>query len=64
MLMARDKSVLLVVDVQERLAPAMHHSQAVVGHCVWLARLAARLGVPVVVTEHFPAKLGRTVAEL
>jgi len=64
MLMARDKSVLLVVDVQERLAPAMHDSQAVVGHCVWLARLAARLGVPVVVTEHFPDKLGLTVAEL
>jgi len=61
MLMNREKSVLLIVDVQERLAPAIHDGQAVIDNCVWLAGVAARVGVPVVVTEHFPSKIGATV---
>ena len=61
MLMNRETSVLLVVDVQARLAPAIHDGPRVVDNCVWLARLAARLGVPVVVTEQLPDKLGSTV---
>lgn len=64
MLMNREKSVLLIVDVQERLAPAIHDGQAVIDNCVWLAGVAARVGVPVVVTEHFPGKIGATVAAL
>lgn len=64
MLMNREKSVLLIVDVQERLAPAIDDGDAVVRNCVWLAGVAGRMGVPVVVTEHFPAKIGGTVEEL
>lgn len=64
MLMNRDKSVLLIVDVQERLAPAIHDGQRVAEHCAWLAQVAARVGVPVVVTEHFPEKIGATLADL
>ncbi len=61
MLMNRDKSALLVVDVQERLAPAIHDGQRVTDNCAWLARLAARLEVPVVVTEQLPDKIGPTL---
>ncbi len=61
MLMNRDKSVLLVVDMQERLAPSIHDNELVVAACVWLARVAERVGVPVVVTEHFPDKIGATL---
>ncbi|HRP97937.1 MAG TPA: hydrolase [Rhodocyclaceae bacterium] len=61
MLMNRDKSVLLVIDVQEKLAPAIHEAERVVAGCVWLAQVARRIGVPVVVTEHFPDKIGATV---
>ncbi|MCK2096277.1 hydrolase [Thauera aromatica] len=64
MLMNRDKSVLLVIDVQARLAPHIHGHEQVVANCIWLARVAERAGVPVVVTEHFPEKLGATVDEL
>ena len=64
MLMNCEKSVLLIVDVQERLAPAIDEGEAVVRHCVWLAGVAARMGVPVVVTEHFPDKIGGTVADV
>lgn len=61
MLMTRDKSVLLIVDVQERLAPAIHESEAVAANCAWLAGVAGRIGVPVVVTEHCPGKIGGTL---
>ena len=61
MLMNPKKSVLLVIDVQAKLAPFIHDNAAVVDACVWLARVAERIGVPVVVTEHFPEKIGGTV---
>ncbi len=61
MLMNRDKSVLLIVDVQERLAPSIHDHERVAANCVWLAQVAERVGVPVVVTEHFPDKIGATL---
>ena len=61
MLMNPKKSVLLVIDVQAKLAPFIHDNAAVVEACVWLARVAERIGVPVVVTEHFPEKIGGTV---
>lgn len=64
MLMNREKSVLLIVDVQEKLVPAIHEAEQVVTHCVWLAQVARRIGVPVVVTEHFPDKIGATVPAL
>lgn len=61
MLMNRETSVLLVVDVQARLAPAIHEGERVIDNCAWLARVAARLRVPVVVTEQLPDKIGATV---
>jgi nicotinamidase-related amidase len=48
----------LVIDVQQRLAPAIEDGRVVVAHCVWLMQLAARLGVPTVVTEHCADKIG------
>ncbi len=61
MLMKCETSVLLIVDVQTRLAPAIHDSDKVVANVVWLAEVAERIGVPVVVTEHCPDKIGVTV---
>lgn len=64
MLIDRADSMLLVVDVQERLAPAVAGRERAVANIAILMRAAARLAVPVVVTEHYPDGLGRTVAEL
>jgi len=60
----RDDAVLLVIDIQERLAVAMAERERVVantGHLIAAARL---LGVPVVLTEQYPKGLGPTVPEL
>ncbi|MFZ9635540.1 MAG: hydrolase, partial [Alphaproteobacteria bacterium] len=62
MLMRADLSVLFVVDVQERLLPAMADPGAVEAGAARLMRGARRLGVPLLVTEHYPQGIGPTVA--
>jgi nicotinamidase-related amidase len=64
MLLARDKSCLLVVDVQERLAPAMSDPAPVLRNAAILMKAAGRLDVPMVVSEQYPKGLGTTVPEL
>ena len=57
-------AVLLLVDFQQRLVPAIHDSDTVVARAVRLAEAAQLLGVPVCATEQYPTGLGPTVAEL
>jgi nicotinamidase-related amidase len=64
MLLDADRSVLLIVDVQQRLLPAIHEGGRVLEHCLWLIRLARRLQVPVVASEHYPRGLGRSFPAL
>lgn len=59
-LLQRDRSALLLVDVQQRLLPAIDGAAEVLAQCVWLAQLAAALEVPTVITEHMAAKIGVT----
>lgn len=60
MLFSLKKSALLVVDVQEKLLPAIHEQQAVLERCAWLCRLAQILNMPTVVSEHCVDKIGGT----
>jgi nicotinamidase-related amidase len=63
-LMSRGDTALLVVDVQERLVPAMADGLRVVWNVRRLIDGAKILGLPVVATEQYPKGLGATVAEL
>ncbi|MEW5726647.1 MAG: hydrolase [Pseudomonadota bacterium] len=64
MLLDASRSSLLIVDVQENLAPVMADPRQVYRHCAILMRAAERLGIPVVVSEQYPKGLGSTVGEL
>lgn len=64
MLLDRSRSQLLVVDVQERLLPAMHDGDRMVANCAVLMQAAQRLGIPVTLSEQYPKGLGTTVARL
>lgn len=64
MLLDRERSALLVVDVQSRLAPAVAGAEALVGRVRVLLEAARRLGVPTLVSEQYPKGLGGTVDEL
>jgi hypothetical protein len=61
MLIERDKSCLLIVDVQEKLAPAMTEPAVVVCNAGILMQAAARLAIPLLVSEQYPQGLGATV---
>ena len=64
MLLTANDSVLLVIDVQDRLLPHIHDGASVLEHTGWMVRLAGRLGVPVLATEQYPKGLGPTHADL
>lgn len=66
MKLAPSESVLLVVDVQEKLAAAVPEAQRerTVRSIAALVEGARLLGVPVIVTEQYPRGLGPTVAAL
>ncbi len=64
MLIQAERSALLVIDLQERLVPAMHDPAAAVANAVILLRAAARLGVPVLLSEQYPTGLGPTMAAI
>ena len=64
MLIAPEKSSLLVVDVQGKLLAAMDGPQLLVANCAILLQGAARLAVPVLASEQYPKGLGPTVPEL
>ena len=64
MLMNREKSALMVIDVQARLLPGVHHSEELVKNCRWLIELAQLVGVPVLGSEQYPQGVGPTADEL
>lgn len=64
MLMRTDRSVLLLIDLQERLSPAIHEGAQVLDNALWLTRVAQRLAVPVICTEQYPQGLGPTLPAL
>ena len=64
MLMKRQDSLLLVIDVQEHLAPVMDSPREVINNCSRLLKAARELGVPFLITEQYPKGLGATMIDL
>src|SRR5690348_6510672 len=58
----RSRAGLLVVDLQERLVPAIFENKRVVENCMRLIGATAVLKRPMYVTEQYPKGLGRTLA--
>lgn len=63
MLDVRDSMVLLV-DMQEKLLPAIDDHEALVARVASLVQAARLMAVPVWATEHWPDKIGPTHADL
>jgi len=64
MLIRVQESLLLLVDVQTRLAAAVAGSAAAIARARLLLEAARRLDVPVAATEQYPRGIGATVPEL
>ncbi|MEO8303065.1 MAG: isochorismatase family protein [Betaproteobacteria bacterium] len=61
MLIDAHRSQLLVVDLQERVVPAIHDHERVVSNVIWMVRVAQKIGVPVAAVEQYAKGLGCTV---
>lgn len=61
MLLDPKACVMVMVDIQERLAPHIHHIEEVTRHAVILNQASALLQIPLAVTEQYPQGLGKTI---
>ncbi|MCM0612210.1 isochorismatase family protein [Marinobacter sediminum] len=61
MLMKAEQSTLVLIDLQEKLMPAISHGQEVIDQSLVLATIAGLMDVPVLSTEQLPEKLGNNV---
>lgn len=60
----RDKSLLMIVDLQDKLLPVIDGGAQVIAEAAWLGSLALDLEVPVWFTEQYPEGLGHTHRQL
>lgn len=61
--LSAENSLLLIIDIQERLVAALD-KDIVVSKAVKVASAAKALGIPTIVTEQYPKGLGNTVPQL
>jgi nicotinamidase-related amidase len=59
-----ETSLLVIIDVQERLLSAVQNPQQIIFNVRRLLEGARLINVPVVISEQYPQGLGRTVKEL
>jgi len=64
MLIRRADSLLLVVDIQQKLAPAIHRSEQVVANAIRLLEGSRQLDVPAFVSEQYVRGLGPSLPEI
>jgi nicotinamidase-related amidase len=60
----KDNAMLLIIDIQERLAQVMTMKEQVVNNTLHLLELAKLIRLPLIVTEQYPKGIGPTVKEI
>lgn len=60
----KDETLLLIIDVQNKLMPAMKHRESVIKNTNVLIKAAKALDIPIVVAEQYSKGLGDTIEEL
>jgi len=63
-MLEKNRSQLLIIDVQEKLYPATAKPDEVIGRCAILLKSAHELGIPAVISEQYPKGLGPTAKNL
>jgi len=64
MRLRREDSVLLVIDIQQRLAPHIAGHEDLIRRTMSLMQAAALFGIPHLATEHCPAQIGAVIEPL
>lgn len=63
-LLDKNDAVLVIVDIQERLAAVMDQRKKVTDNCRHLIEAAKLLDIPIILNEQYPKGLGPTVPEI
>jgi len=63
-LLTRDGTVLIVIDVQEKLFVKMEEKERIAQNICKLIRFADILKIPIIITEQYPKGLGPTIPEI
>lgn len=59
-----EDAVILIVDIQERLAAVMPDRESLTANTLHIIALAILLKIPICLTEQYPKGLGRTIADV
>jgi nicotinamidase-related amidase len=59
-----ENTILIVIDVQEKLLPVIHEKESLTANIIKLVRGAQVLEIPLIITEQYPKGLGGTVSEI
>jgi len=63
-MLQRERTALVVIDVQGKLARVVHQSESRVQNIARMIKGAQVLGLPIVATEQYPQGIGPTVEEI
>jgi len=64
MLIEKDKSSLLIIDVQEKLISIMPKPRTFLNNIIKLQKVANIFKIPVTISEQYPTGLGKTIDEI
>lgn len=64
MLLTAEQTLLITIDIQDRLLPAIHDGARVQRNAGVLLQVAHILQIPVLLTEQYPKGLGQTVPQI
>lgn len=64
MLLKKQDSLLILIDIQEKLVPHLLNREPFIARCEWLLKLANRIDIPVLASEQYPQGLGSTIESL
>ena len=59
-----ESSFMLMIDIQERLIPAISNKDEILANSVKLLTAARELSIPVMTSEQYPKGIGHTVSQL
>jgi len=63
-LISKDRAVLVIIDVQERLFPHMAEKERLLRNLEKLIRFADIMKIPILLTEQYSKGLGKTIPEI
>lgn len=63
-ILSKEDTAIMIIDIQERLAPVMKYKDKVVNNTKILIQASKEMDIPIIYTEQYPKGLGHTIEEL